>query len=405
MIPIFAWRNLWRNKLRSALIIVAFTIGIFAGVFLIAFTNGMINSRVDAVIGTEISHIQLHQPGFLENDKFSIRLKANDSLLTALAATPHVLAVSKRIIVNSMIASAETGIGVKITGIDPLAERKVTTIHFKIVEGNYFDDEVRNPVVISQRLAEKLNVRLRNKLIITLQDEHKNITGGAYRIVGIYHTENMIFDEANIFVRNDDLSQLTGIPANEAHEIALLLDKSENTELMTRLLTNAFPELDVKNWLQISPDAGALVGAMNQYTYIFTIIILMALCFGIVNTMLMVINERISELGMLMAIGMNRIRVFKMIMLETVFLSFTGGILGIVLGWLVSHRYEKSGIDLYFWKEAFGEMGFSSMVYPTIDQNAIFYTALMVMVAGVISAVYPALKAIRLKPAEAIRSI
>jgi len=405
MILIFAWRNLWRNKLRSAIIIAAFTIGIFAGVFLIAFSNGMINSRVDAVIGTEMSHIQLHKPGFMENDQFSLRFNTNDSLLNKITNSPHVVAASKRIIVNSMIASAETGMGVKITGVDPLTESKVTNLHSKIFEGKYLSEKGRNPVVISEQLAHKLNVNLHNKIIITVQDENKDITGGAFRIVGIYRTENMLFDEANIYVRNNDLARLTGISVNEAHEIAVLLDKNDNTEAVTQQLSTEFPKMEVKNWLQLSPDAGALVGAMNQYTYIFTVIILLALCFGIVNTMLMVIMERIRELGMLMAIGMNRVRVFGMIMLETVFLSLTGGILGILLGWIVSDHFEKSGINLYFWKEAFGEMGFSSMIYPAIDNSVIFYTALMVVIAGVVSAIYPALKAIRLKPVEAIRSI
>ena len=405
MILIFAWRNLWRNKLRSAIIIAAFTIGIFAGVFMIAFSNGMINSRVDAVIGTEMSHIQLHKPGFLENDQFSLRFNTNDSLLTKITNLPHVVAASKRIIVNSMVASAETGMGVKITGVDPVAESKVTNLHSKIFDGIYLSEEGRNPVVISERLAQKLNVSLHNKIIITVQDEKKDITGGAFRIVGIYRTENMLFDEANIYVRNNDLARLTGISVNEAHEIAVLLDKNDNTEAVTQKLSTEFPKMEVKNWLQLSPDAGALVGAMNQYTYIFTVIILLALCFGIVNTMLMVIMERIRELGMLMAIGMNKTRVFGMIMLETVFLSLTGGILGIMLGWIVSNHFEKTGINLYFWKEAFGELGFSSMIYPSIDNSVIVYTAFLVVIAGVVSAIYPALKAIRLKPVEAIRSI
>ncbi|MDD3320267.1 MAG: ABC transporter permease [Paludibacter sp.] len=405
MIPTFAWRNLWRNKLRSALIIAAFTIGIFAGVFLIAFMSGMINSRVNAVIGTEMSHIQLHKKGFLENNQFSIRFDVSDTMLGKIAATPHVVAVSKRIIVNSMIASAETGMGVKISGIDPTMESKVTNIHSNIIEGKYLDEKGRNPVLISESLAKKLNVSLKNKIVITLQDVNKTITGGAFRIVGIYRTENLMFDDGNIFVRNEDLARLTGISVNEAHEVAVLLDKNDNTEAVTQLLSNEFPKLDVKNWLQLSPDAGALVGMMNQYTYIFTVIILLALCFGIVNTMLMVIMERIHELGMLMAIGMKRIKVFGMILLETVFLSLTGGMLGILLGWLVTNHYEKTGIDLYFWKEAFGQMGFSSMIYPSIDNNVIFYTAVMVIIAGVLSAIYPAYKAIKLKPVEAIRTI
>lgn len=404
MIPILAWRNMWRNKLRSLLIIASVTIGIFAGIFIIAFFNGMINSRVEAVISTELSHIQLHKPGFMDNDQFSLRFNLNDSILGKLMHVPHVTAVSKRIIVNSMVASAETGTGVKITGVDPQQEKKVTNLFTKIIEGQYLGIKGHNEVIIGERLAQKLKVGLHNKIILTLQDEKKNITGGAFRIVGIFRTDNLMFDEANIFVNNRDLVRLTGISQDEVHEVAILLDKNEATEEITGVLSKTFPDLEVKNWLQLSPDAGALVGAMNQYTYIFTLIILLALCFGIVNTMLMVIMERIHELGMLIAIGMNRMRVFSMIMLETIFLSLTGGFLGMMLGWGASVYFEKRGIDLYFWKEAFGEIGFSSLIYPVIEPRVIVITAILVIIAGIVSALYPAVKAIRLKPAQAIRT-
>jgi putative ABC transport system permease protein len=405
MIPIFAWRNLWRNKLRSIIIISAVTVGIFAGIFLIAFSNGMVNSRVDAVISNEISHIQLHKTGFLENNQFSLSFICSDSTLEKISKIADVKAVTKRIIINSMVASAETGIGVKIIGVDPQKECKVTNLYTKIIKGKYLSETGRNPVIISERLAQKLNVSLHNKIILTVQDVNKNITGGAFRIAGIYRTDNMIFDEANIFVRNSDLCRITGISANNAHELAILLDKNSDVNTMTQILSKEFPQFEVKNWLQLSPDAGALVGAMNQYTYIFTIIILIALCFGILNTMLMVIMERMSELGMLMAIGMNRTRIFIMIMLETIFLSLTGGLLGISIGWATSNYFEKSGIDLYFWKEAFGEMGFSSLIYPVVETQVIIITTVMVVIAGIVSALYPAIKAMNLKPAQAIHSI
>ena len=405
MITIFAWRNLWRNKLRSILIIAAFTLGIFAGIFIIAFLNGMINSRVDAVIGTELSHIQIHEPGFLDNDQFSLRFTVNDSLLEKIKNISHIVAVSKRIIVNSMVASAETGAGVKITGVDPLRERKVTTLFSKIIEGNYFDDKKSNEIIISEKLAKKLKVRLHNKIILTVLDEKRNITGGSFRIEGIYRTDNQIFDEANVFVTNNDLASLTGISGNEVHELAVLLDNNQNTDVTDRALSQAFPKLEVNSWLQLSPEAGALVGAMNQYGYIFTIIILLALCFGIVNTMLMVIMERVHELGMLMAIGMNRRKVFSMIILETVFLSITGGIAGIISGWAATKYFGIKGINLYFWKEAFGELGYSSLVFPAIEPKVIVITTCLIIVAGVLSALYPAMKAIHLQPAKAIRTL
>jgi ABC-type lipoprotein release transport system permease subunit len=244
---------------------------------------------------------------------------------------------------------------------------------------------------------------VKNKIIITVQDINKNITGGAFRVVGTYRTDNMMFDEANIFVRGTDLSRLTGLNGNEAHEIAILLNTNETFDV-TKTLSGEFPNLEVKSWQQLSPEAGYLVSAMNQYMFIFIIVILIALCFGIINTMLMVIMERIHELGMLMAIGMNRMRVFTMIMLETVYLSLTGGITGLILGYAAIRYFEKAGINLYFWKEAFSEIGYSSFIYPVVDSKTMVVTAILVIIAGVISALYPAYKALKLNPSEAIRT-
>ena len=403
MISSFAWRNLWRNKLRSFIIISAVTLGIFAGIFLTAFTNGMINSRIQSIISTEMSHIQIHQPGFLDNDQFSLMIGNADSIVRLVRDKPGVVGASKRIIINSMVASAETGTGVKIIGIDPENENKVTDLSSKIISGKYIDSTDRNPVVISERLARKLKVSLKNKIIITVQDVNKNITGGAFRIAGIFRTDNSMFDEANIFVRGTDLSRLTGLKEHEAHEIAILLNKNE-TDDATKILSGRFPNLEVKSWKQLSPEAGYLVSAMNQYMFIFIIVILIALCFGIINTMLMVIMERIHELGMLMAIGMNRVRVFAMIMLETVFLSLSGGISGLIIGYAAIKYFEKAGINLYFWKEAFSELGYSSYIYPVSDTKTMAITVILVMITGIISALYPAYKALKLNPSEAIRT-
>jgi len=404
MIVSFAWKNLWRNKLRSSVLIGAVTLGLFAAIFLTAFTNGMVNDRIQAIIRTEMAHIQIHKPGFTDNSQFLLFMNNADSIMTLIKNTPHVKAVSKRIIVNSMIASAEAGIGVKITGIDPQDEKNVTDIDQKIIKGKYLDETGKNPVVISDRLAEKLKVGLKNKIVITVQDINKNLTSGLFRIAGIYRTDNMMYDETNIFVRNSDIGRLTGLLKNQAHEIAILLDNNENTDKTTKILTSDFPKLEVKNWQQLSPEAGYLVSVMNQYLYIFIIIILLALSFGIVNTMLMSIMERIKELGMLMAIGMNNLKIFVMIMFETIFVSLTGGILGIIIGFVISKYFEKSGINLYFWKEAFAEIGYSSFVYPFIDIKTLFVTAILVVAAAIVSALYPAYKALKLNPSEAIRA-
>lgn len=403
MIFILAWKNIWRNQLRSIVVITAITLGVFAGVFLIAFMNGMVDDRINSVIRTEISHIQVHKPGFENNLEFSMRMEDSDSILQIINHTKDIEAVSKRIVISSMVASSETSTGVKITGVIPADEKRVTNISTKITEGTYFEGSVKNPVVIGLKLAEKLNVKLKNKIIITIQDVNKNITSGAFRIVGIFETDNDMYEEANIFVRYDDICRLSGIDRTEAHEIAILLDKNESTTQVQQEFKKRLPQLEVEAWTELSPEAGYLVSAMNQYMYIFILIILLALCFSIINTMLMVVIERVRELGMLIAVGMSRIRVFFMIMLETVYLSLTGGLIGIIIGYFICKHLEAAGLDLYFWKEAFSSVGYSSLIYPVIDFKMLLFTTLMVILTGMFSSLYPAYKALKLNPADSTR--
>ena len=403
MLWILSWKNVWRNKLRSIVVTIAITLGVFAGVFLVAFMNGMVEDRIKSVIRTEISHIQVHKPGFEDNLDFSYRMSNADSIVALIEPLKEIAAMSKRIVISSMVASAETSTGVKIIGMIPGEEKQVTNINQKIIDGKYFETKSRNPVVIGKKLAEKLKVSVKNKIIITVQDVNKTITSGAFRVVGIFETDNALFDEGNIFVNYNDICRLTGLNGTEAHEIAIFLNNNENTQEVKQHLQNILPGLKVQDWMELSPEAGYLVSAMNQYMYIFMVIILLALCFSIINTMLMVVLERVHELGMLMAVGMSKMRVFFMILLETIYLSLTGGIIGIVAGYFISKHLEVVGLDLYFWKEAFTSVGYSSMIYPIIDIQMIIYITIMVMLTGVFSSIYPAYKALKLNPAEATR--
>lgn len=404
MIWLLSWKNVWRNKLRSFVVITALTLGVFSGVFMNAFTNGMVEDRIKSIISTEISHIQIHQPDFKENYDFSLIMNNADSIIQIIKGTKHVSAACKRIVISSLAASAETNSGVKIIGVVPGDEKRVTNISNKIIEGKYFEPEVRNAVVIGKKLAGKLKVAVNKKIIITLQDIHMNITSAAFRIVGIYETDNALFDEKNIFVDYKDIVRLTGLNDNEAHEIAIKLDNNGNTETVKQELKKMFPKLEVQGWTELSPEAGYLVSAMSQYMAVFILIILLALYFGIINTMLMVVLERVKEIGMLMAVGMSKLRIFFMIMLETVYLSFTGGFIGIIIAYFMCRHLGKVGLNLYFWKEVYASIGYSSLIYPMISLRSIFSTTIMVLLTGIISAVYPAYKALKYSPADATRS-
>jgi ABC-type antimicrobial peptide transport system permease subunit len=158
------------------------------------------------------------------------------------------------------------------------------------------------------------------------------------------------------------------------------------------------------NWKEIQPDLAMMTDMVQQFYIVFMILILAALAFGIVNTMLMVILERTKELGMLTAIGMNKKRVFNMIMLESVFLSLIGGVVGMIVSKVLIIFTSENGINFYKYAEGFEAMGYSAHIYPVISTAFFIIVTVLIIITGVLSSIYPALKALKLDPAEALRT-
>ncbi len=404
MLLSISWRNIWRNKVRSLVIIFSIALGIFAGVISGAFFKGMADQRIQKVIKTELSYIQVHNPGFEQTSDFANFISNAEEIDDSILKIPNVVGVSRRMSIESMAASAETASGVLISGIFPEDEKTVTSISSKLIDGKYFEGIARNPVVIGKKLAEKLNVKVRSKIILTIQDLENNITSGAFRVAGIYSTDNNMFDEANIFVRFSDLQKLTNFPIDGAHEIAINIDDNNNlASVLTAVKDVTGNKLDVKSWKELSPEMNYLTEAMDMYMYIFIIIILMALLFGIINTMLMVVMERTKEIGMLMAIGMNKIKVFSMIVFESVMLSLTGGIVGIIIGAISAKFGETHPIDLSIWAQGYQQLGYDVFVYTSLDPEMLINVTVLVILTGIIAAIYPAYKALKNDPADALR--
>ncbi len=403
MIFSVAWRNIWRNKVRSLVVIFAVAIGLYAGVWSAAFMKGMMNQRIDKVIKTELSNLQVHNPEFRKTSEFTNYMENATSLAEEISKTENVKGASNRIIIQSMVASAETAAGVIIMGVDPEKEPLVTNLNTKIIDGAYFEGIKRNPVVIGKKLAEKLNVKVRSKIVITVQDLENNITSGAFRIAGIYTTNNNIYDESHVFVKYSDLQRITNFPVGAGHEIAISIEDNELLPQVQNEVTALVGELEVMNWKELSPEMSYLTETMGMYMYIFIIIILLALLFGIINTMLMVVMERRKEIGMLLAIGMQKFKIFRMIVVESILLSLVGGIVGIIMGAVVAKIRSNHPIDLSMWAKGYEALGYDAYVYLYLEPTLLINVAIMVIITGIIAALYPALKALKNDPADALR--
>jgi len=242
-----------------------------------------------------------------------------------------------------------------------------------------------------------------SKIILTFLDANGTQTGAAFRISGIFRTNNDFFEATSLFVPRDELLRLTGMQEGEYHRIIARLEDNDQTDKASAAVREALPGLEVMNWKQIQTDLAMIADYVNQIYGIFMLIILAALAFGIVNTMLMAVLERTRELGMLSAIGMNRRRVFGMIMLESIFLSIVGGFAGMAVSAVVIAITNHTGINLVKYAEGLEAFGYSAQLYPTIGADFFIMLTVMIVITGILSAIYPARKALQLNPVEALR--
>lgn len=404
MLTKIAWRNIWRARTRSAVVIGAIILGIWALIFMISFTTGMVQSYVDNAIATSIGHLQVHQDSFREEPKLIYSFDTTEEMLQSMSELEGVAGVAPRTLVNAMVGSSRSTRGVQIRGIDPAAEILVTALDQQIRDGEYFPEKGKNPILLSQSLAKKLKVKIRSKVVLTFQDKNNDITAGAFRVVGLFDTGNKPFDEGNVFVRRGDINRLLGADAM-AHELSFFLNDPQRLSVVQEEVKAIVPELLVEDYRQVAPDLQLYEGQIQTSATIFMTIIMLALLFGIINTMLMAVLERYRELGMLMAVGMNKVRVFGMIVVETLFLALLALVPGLLLGWLTVLWLAQTGIDLSAFGGGLSQFGMSQIVYPQLQSGFYVQLALVVAFTALIGALYPAWRAIRLRPVEAIRKI
>ena len=399
-----AWRNVWRSRNRSLVVIGAIVVGIAAILFGNGTMNGFLVGYMADAINYDVSNIQVHHPEF-RND-FDVHLTIPDGRDKALDMQDWtgVKATATRTLVNGMIASSRKAAGIQIRGIDPEAEARVTLLDSIIAEGEYFTNVKRNPVIIGQKLAENLQVSVRSKVVLTFNDGNGDITTAAFRVAGIVKSSNLKINEGYAYVKQSDLLRILEI-GDGVHEIGVLLERGMEEQPVLEKYNSTFSGDLIETWREISPELAFMQESYGSVLIILLVIIMLALVFGIVNTMLMAVLERVRELGMLMAIGMSKVRIFFMIIIETVYLSLVGAPIGLLLGYLIINYLERNGVDLTNYSEGLEAYGYSSILYPYLDNEVYWIVTFAVVLTAILGALYPAWKAVRLNPVEALHKI
>ena len=384
--------------------ILSVVFGILGGIIMIAMSYGLNEERMNNAVETYLSHVQIHNNLFREDYNIKHTIKNLDNLEKSLNEDERVVSYTKRIILNGMLSNSNGSYGIQIKGVNPETEKKVTNTHEKLIEGEYFNSKRDNTILVGKKLADKLNLNLKSKVVITFQDEFNELTSLLYRVEGIFKSGNSRYDESNVFVKNISITK--NLPSfSGIHEIPILLTDIELRSSVKKDLIQLSQNNIVETWDDISKDLAYANEMLAAVLYIFMMIILTGLSFGIVNTMLMAILERKKEIGMLMSIGMNRYKIFLMICFETTFLSMIALPFGLISSYLIVEYYSVVGIDLSIVEAGLENFGVGTRLYLKVPQEQYVVVAIMVFMISIISSIFPSLRALKINPVEATKTI
>ncbi len=388
------------------MVITSVSLGIFAMILSMAFINGMNEQMVENTISTSLGHVAIHGFGYQKNMKLQNSFSPGRDISDALEGDRDVLGYAPRVKVKGMIRSSESSRGVIVVGIDPGRERKISRIdeYTSRDEGSGFlDDPSADEVLISRVLAKKLDLVVGDKLVLMIQDRENQIVGVGMTVRGVFQTPIETFDKFVVFAGLHKLQEITGLGDRLSEYTILVKDRNAVDRIRDDLIGRIGRKgLEVLSWKDMAPNLVSAIKLFDSMMYIFFGIIFLTVVFSIANTLIMAIMERFHELGVMKSIGTRPSWIFLLIMLEALQLGFVGLMLGVAAGWVTAGILNITGIDLSFYKESMRVWGTGSLIYPTIKSMDILVASLIVLMTTVLAALYPATRAARIKPLEAL---
>jgi putative ABC transport system permease protein len=396
-----AWRNIWRNKRRSLIVLTSVVVGLVAIIISDGLSNGMIGQMLFNQINLNISHIQIHKRGFNGNKVVKNYITDYKQVDEVLKDDPFIKAYSKRVFVTGILSSANNSTGVMIYGIDPAEEAKVSIIKNSIIEGAYLTNNKRD-IIIGKKLAEKLEVGIGDKVVAMANTLKGDIGSDVFRIVGIFRTASSEFDKTSIYIAAAAEQNMLNI-GNKYYEYAIIINKYEDVDKVQKNLENKLGEdYEILSYRDLLPMLIYQIEIYKETMWILNLIIGLALIFGIINSMLMSVFERIREFGILMSIGMKNSKIYLMVVVEAFIIGIIGTIAGLVIGLLLEIPLTHTGIDLSIFSTGLEAFGIGTIIYPMLSAGNIILSSLFIPFIAILGALYPAYKAIKLEPIYAI---
>lgn len=402
-----AWRNIWRNPRRTLVIMTAVVVGVWNMLVLAALMRGIETEMVKNSLSDMTASLQIHAGGYLDDPVVENSMADTvfiDGVLDRLV--PEKAVWSHRIRVNAVASNARHSTGVNMVGIEPAREARVSFIGSSVVEGRYLTPEDDHAILVGRAFLKSFNTRAGHKVILMSQDTRGQIASRAFRVVGVFKAETEIVEKSLVFVTRNEASRMLEL-GDACSETAVLFQETDMSGKRERLVASSLSEnlgegYDVSTWRDLLPMLRAYLDTNDFFLYIWYGVVFVAMGFGVVNTTLMAVYERMREFGLLKALGMTPSRIIKGVILESFFLLILGITAGTLLGWVTVIAIAGKGIDLSSLAKGADMWGLPRVIVPVMTVGDVATAGIIVMILGLLVSLYPAVRAARFTPVEAM---
>jgi len=399
-----AWRHLWRYYRRALIMFAAIVVGAWAMIFMTALMRGMVDDMVKDGISSLPGHVQIHHPAYRDDPTIANVMAPPDEALLSALDLPEVVAWTTRIKVPAVISSERDTRGVTLVGIEPERERGISFVAGDVAEGRFLESRDDTGLVVGRKLLEKLETGLGKRVVVMSQDRENEIADRGFRIVGVFDAKLDQYEEGFVFAGEGTVQRLLGA-GDAISEVAILGRGYRDVDGLRRMIEEAAgPDLEVLPWQELDTYLGSMLAVMDGFVWVWIVVVFLALSFGLVNTLVMAVFERVREIGLMLALGMTPRNILSQVMTESILLLVIGLTIGNCLAW-ASIEPLKDGIDISIVAEGMELWGAASVLYPALYLSDVLFANLIVIVLGFFASLSPAWRASRFDPVQAITKV
>ncbi|MBO8126456.1 MAG: ABC transporter permease [Firmicutes bacterium] len=412
-----ARKNLGRHRGRTILSLIAVALGVAIIIFTKGYTEGMINDLLNNHIRLMAGHVRIIHPEYQKKERLlSLTLPVEgytdgglDEMLAQLEEMPETRVVAPRIKFGALVPKDEKTEGVLGVAVRPQAEEELARISQYVGEGRWL--QKGREVVVGSKFLQEMGLEVGDEITVVANSAYGSLRARSYRVVGAFASGLKYLDENTIYMTLPEGQDLLEMPG-QATEILLGLKDGDAgpivfAEKYSRWQKEKYGQevYTAVPWQKSSPLIETALIEKAVYHEIYLLIAVLS-AFVVFNTMMMIVNERRREIGMLKALGMTRRQIIGLFLGEGLYISVIGGLMGVAIGGAATWYLSQNPLDFSaIMKTLDKNLLFYPKIYFSSNVADLFYAFFVGVVVTLIASFLPARRGSKLPPSEALRSL